>query len=80
MLSLSCLCVGPAPPAHSGPHRYVFLIYHQPQQLDTLNIQNITERQSFKIDSWLEQTFHGSDKEKEKPELVAGNFFYAEHK
>jgi len=69
---------GPAPPAHTGPHRYVFLIYRQPQQLDTMNLSNIHERQGFKIDSWLDSTF-GSGKDKEKPELVAGNFFYAEH-
>jgi len=78
---------GPAPPLHTGSHRYVFLIYRQPQQLDTLHVTNITERESFKIESWLDKHFPSSSgpgsgtgtRNTEKVELVAGNFFYAEH-
>jgi len=68
---------GPAPPAGSGPHRYVFLIYRQPHQLDILSLQNITERTNFKIDHWIEEVFGKTNKE--KPELVAANFFSAEN-
>jgi len=69
---------GPAPPAGSGPHRYVFLIYQQPDQLDSLKLQKITERPNFNIQSWIDEVF-GSEKGAAKPQLVAGNFFYAEN-
>ncbi|KAI0146389.1 PEBP-like protein [Xylariaceae sp. FL1272] len=32
--------IGPGPPPPSGPHRYVFLVFEQPKELDTAKIKS----------------------------------------
>jgi len=69
---------GPAASAESGPHRYVFLVYKQPEQLDTLKLHPINERRNFNISDWMTEVFGTDKKGATKPELWAGNF-YAEN-
>ena len=72
--------MGPAPPAKSGLHRYVFLVYRQQGQVDTHNIKEfgkdkeMDSRKSFLPETWLRTTFGGA-----LPTLHAANFFQAEH-
>ena len=69
--------MGPAPPAKSGLHRYVFLVFKQHSQIDTHNLKGFSgqdERKSFLPETWLRQHFAGN-----LPTLHAANFFQAEH-
>ena len=70
--------MGPAPPANSGLHRYVFLVFKQHGAVDTHNMagfgKEADSRKSFVPEQWLRTTFGGS-----VPTLHAANFFQAEH-
>jgi len=70
--------MGPAPPAKSGLHRYVFLVFKQHSQVETHNLkgfgQDQDSRKSFVPEQWLRTTFGAS-----LPTLHAANFFQAEH-
>jgi len=71
---------GPAPTPGSGPHRYVFLIHKQPQWVDTVKVNRISERKNFNIQQWISEVFEVDEKNKgvKGPEIVAADFFYAE--
>ncbi|KAH0610692.1 uncharacterized protein H6S33_012219 [Morchella sextelata] len=62
---------GPNPPAGSGPHRYVFFLYRQPEGFDVsfsdLDLSVIAE---FNLTAWVEKTGLGGP--------VAGTWFEAE--
>lgn len=73
-----CPYLGPAPPAKTGLHRYVFLVYKQPKQYDTHNLDSFgagDSRKNFIPDDFIEQHFGGAL----KPQLQAANFFQAQH-
>ncbi|GAA5972327.1 hypothetical protein JCM11641_002410 [Rhodosporidiobolus odoratus] len=63
--------LGPAPPAGTGPHRYVFLVYKQPvDHTPELGVDG-DERPSYDLASFVR---------KNELELVGANFFLAESK
>ncbi|KAK5821772.1 phosphatidylethanolamine-binding protein [Linnemannia elongata] len=64
--------MGPAPPAGSGPHRYIFLLY---KQTPSTNVSALTtplgsHRQGFKAKHFSSQAHL---------ELVGANYFFAEN-
>ncbi|KAG0297289.1 hypothetical protein BGZ96_007026 [Linnemannia gamsii] len=64
--------MGPAPPAGSGPHRYIFLLY---KQTPSTNVSALTtplapQRQGFKAKQFSSQAHL---------ELVGANYFFAEN-
>ncbi|KAF9088250.1 hypothetical protein BGX29_007016 [Mortierella sp. GBA35] len=64
--------MGPAPPAGSGPHRYIFLLY---KQTPSTNVAALTtplapQRQGFKAKQFSSQAHL---------ELVGANYFFAEN-
>ncbi|KAG0236600.1 phosphatidylethanolamine-binding protein [Mortierella sp. GBAus27b] len=62
--------MGPAPPAGSGPHRYVFLLYKQESNAHAaLSTPLQTDRAKFKAQSFAGET---------SLKLVGVNFFFAE--
>merc|ERR1711983_414382 len=60
---------GPSPPKGSGPHRYVFVVYEQPRNINARVSRN---RAGFKVETFAKRNRIGSP--------VDGNFFYAENK
>eukprot|EP00092_Neocalanus_flemingeri_P001235 GFUD01001317.1.p1 GENE.GFUD01001317.1~~GFUD01001317.1.p1 ORF type:complete len:189 (-),score=60.19 GFUD01001317.1:81-647(-) len=58
---------GPSPPAKSGPHRYVLIVYKQPR---TINSRVSRNRARFDIGAFAKKNKLGNP--------VAGNFFFAE--
>ncbi|BGP12678.1 hypothetical protein JCM10213_008815 [Rhodosporidiobolus nylandii] len=63
--------LGPAPPAGSGPHRYVFLVYKQPLDHTPELGVDAEERPSFALRDFVRNN---------ELELVGATFFYAENK
>ncbi|KAE8391454.1 phosphatidylethanolamine-binding protein [Aspergillus alliaceus] len=66
--------IGPAPPPGSSSHRYVFLLYEQPEGFDgakyaPANGQNLSNwhRMRYDLDAWAKEIGLG--------EVVAGNYF-----
>jgi len=70
----ACPYKGPTPPAGSGLHRYVILVYKQKQPIDAANIPD-DKRKKFDVHTWLKQHKDGYGSE---PSLVAGNMFQAQ--
>jgi len=74
-----CSYLGPAPPPDTGYHRYIQLIYQQPNKIsDVKTVKSIAEnsmeeRKSFHPHLWLQQTFHSQT----QPVLRAANFYLA---
>ncbi|KAG0209296.1 hypothetical protein BGX28_010399 [Mortierella sp. GBA30] len=64
--------MGPAPPAGSGPHRYVFLLYKQKPSSDVVALSTplTTSRGKFKAKQFSTHT---------NLELVGANYFFAEN-
>ncbi|KAF9160838.1 Phosphatidylethanolamine-binding protein 4 [Actinomortierella ambigua] len=64
---------GPSPPAGSGPHRYVFLLYKQSPNSDAGMLStNMSENRSmFKAAQFADQA---------RLQLVGANYFFAENK
>jgi len=60
---------GPAPPKGSGPHRYVFIVYKQPRNLNSRVSRN---RARFDLGGFAKKNKLGNP--------VGGNFFLAENK
>ena len=66
---------GPAPPEHTGPHRYIILVYHQTAGHVNTSIFNWEwSRASWNLNEWLQKTF-----QQQQPQLHAGNFFTAQN-
>ncbi|KAL7272280.1 hypothetical protein RUND412_004913 [Rhizina undulata] len=61
--------LGPNPPVGSGPHRYIFFLYNQPEVFD-YSFLNLTDRTSFNISSFAETTGLGAP--------LAGTYFFTE--
>ncbi|KAI0161904.1 putative protease inhibitor [Hypoxylon sp. FL1284] len=66
--------IAPAPPPPSSPHRYVFLLYEQPDGFDNANLtppggkdMGVGPRVRFNVDKWLRDSKLG--------EPVATNYF-----
>jgi len=69
--------MGPAPPKGTGLHRYVIAVYNQHEyQVDITNIPRFEgeKRKSFNPNTFFKEHY------KQSPELLAGNFFQAQHK
>jgi len=66
--------MGPAPPAKSGPHRYVLVVYKQKGQLEPTSlmekVEKMEERMKFDLTGFVGKI--------PSAELWAGNFFQAE--
>lgn len=59
----------PSPPVYSAPHRYIFLVFQQPNYFFGTTFMSGKGRSRFSVANML--------KELEHTDLVAGNFFYA---
>ncbi|KAF8919722.1 hypothetical protein BGZ52_012263, partial [Haplosporangium bisporale] len=64
--------MSPGPPNGTGKHRYVFLLYEQPSDVNPSKTQNkLKQRQNFKARDFANQA---------RLKLVAANYFFAENK
>ncbi|CAL4120807.1 unnamed protein product, partial [Meganyctiphanes norvegica] len=66
--------IGPAPPAHTGFHRYVFLVYCQTRGEIDFDVERLSRAASYGRSNFKSQEFA----ETWSLDLVAGNFFLAE--
>ncbi|KAI3316914.1 PEBP-like protein [Xylariaceae sp. AK1471] len=68
--------IGPGPPKPSAPHRYVFMVFEQPQALDAAKVRSLLGiAQEVKLTArmwWNEESF---EKKLGLGEVVAGNYY-----
>lgn len=68
--------ISPSPPPGSGPHRYTFFLYEQPDDFDAKKYappqgreMGVYDRVRFDFDTWSREVGLG--------DLVAGNYFWS---
>ena len=66
---------GPGPPPGSGPHKYLFLLYEQPEGFDGKKFGQPAEGQKFPMLKRMRYNFDGFLKDAKFGEIVAANWF-----
>ncbi len=69
--------MGPGPPPLSAPHRYVFMVFEQPEGMDTAKVKSVLglDRPATSVLSRIRWDQAAAEKSLGLGEVVAGNYF-----